>query len=245
MGRKCTVYGCRGNFDKQSRCTVYKFPTDAKERKQWIDALPNGLTEFQISEHIGVCQYHWPPDTPMIKKNRFCVPAVPPSIWTQEANPNQKKEIPKSCWRRSTQTERPSRNSQAQRNMDIDEGPIFQERDLFKNSESFSTDFEEKIKTLLTDKPTASVAWTIDRRKCIVFSDKRCGNIHNFSVYFDIDCLCKKLTYEGYKGLKKETPGYPVPDSTLTKWSQLESLLEYFQRKQSKGKFYQSDIMYL
>lgn len=131
MGRKCSVYGCRGNFDKESKCTVYSFPTDACEREQWLDALPNKMTIGQITEHKGVCQYHWPPGAPMVKKNRYSVPSVPPCVWTQEANLNQNKPIPQSCWRSSQTPTRPSRNSQVQRTLDIDEGPIFEGRDLF------------------------------------------------------------------------------------------------------------------
>ena len=49
------------------------------ERELWIRSLPNVLT-CKISKNIGVCEKHFPPDCPRIKKpGGRLVPAVPPS----------------------------------------------------------------------------------------------------------------------------------------------------------------------
>ena len=93
MPRKCTIFGCVGNYDKERKCTVYQFPSDPDELQEWLHSLPNNIAVQKISKNVGICKYHWPADAPMKKKNRFESPAVPPSVWTQENNPFQK--IPK------------------------------------------------------------------------------------------------------------------------------------------------------
>ena len=69
MGRKCSVWGCFGNYDADTKCTVYSFPTDIDERQEWIDALPNNTKAkvTGITKYMGICQFHWPPNAPMKK----------------------------------------------------------------------------------------------------------------------------------------------------------------------------------
>ena len=51
------------------------------ERELWIRSLPNVLS-CKITKNIGVCEKHFRPDCPQIKKpGGYLVPAVPPSIF--------------------------------------------------------------------------------------------------------------------------------------------------------------------
>lgn len=43
MVRKCSVYGCRTNYDCHNQGKVYAFPRDPDEREKWIRNLPNQL----------------------------------------------------------------------------------------------------------------------------------------------------------------------------------------------------------
>ena len=62
--------------------------------------------------------------------------------------------------------------------------------------------------------------------ECIVVSANRRESVHDFALYFKMDLKSQRVNYEGYKGQKKDRPGFPVPDSTLTKWSQLQCVLD-------------------
>ena len=51
------------------------------KHESWIKSLPNVLT-CQVSKNIGICDKHFPPDCPRIKKpGGSLVPTVPPSIF--------------------------------------------------------------------------------------------------------------------------------------------------------------------
>ena len=44
MPRKCSVGGCRSNYDTETeKVNVHGFPADSVEQQRWIDALPNIL----------------------------------------------------------------------------------------------------------------------------------------------------------------------------------------------------------
>ena len=90
MPRKCCTLwdgkACRSNYDTtktmpQMKVTTFSFPEDPNERESWIKSLPNILT-CQVSKNIGICEKHFPPDCPRVKKRGgSCVPVVPPSIF--------------------------------------------------------------------------------------------------------------------------------------------------------------------
>ena len=235
MGRKCTVFGCWGGYEGH-KCTVFGFPKDPVEKRKWFVVIPNeNLTFEEITVQLGVCQYHWPPDAPKEKKNRFEIPCVPPSVWTQKDNPHQLIEIPESCWRNREEKIRLSKNSQGLRQLGIDETSVFHDADLFKNSKDFHNDFERRLTEYVTSKSTSTVAWSTDRTRCVVVSDSRRGSIHDFIIYLRLYAECSEVTYEGYKGLNREKHGDPVPDFVLKRWSQFENILQFFHRAESNS----------
>uniref|UniRef100_A0A1I8FK87 THAP-type domain-containing protein n=1 Tax=Macrostomum lignano TaxID=282301 RepID=A0A1I8FK87_9PLAT len=80
MPRKCSVVGCKSNYESERLATkVHLFPKDSVERERWKKALPNILES--VTDHMGICAKHWPPDTTMVKKRRFESPKDPPSIF--------------------------------------------------------------------------------------------------------------------------------------------------------------------
>uniref|UniRef100_A0A1I8F3Y1 Protein kinase domain-containing protein n=1 Tax=Macrostomum lignano TaxID=282301 RepID=A0A1I8F3Y1_9PLAT len=73
------VVGCKSNYESERLATkVHLFPKDSVERERWKKALPNILES--VTDHMGICAKHWPPDTTMVKKRRFEAPKDPPSI---------------------------------------------------------------------------------------------------------------------------------------------------------------------
>ena len=85
MGKTCAVGKCKVGYKGSKGQTVKKGPTiysspaDEEECVRWIIALPNILPKDKDLSNIGVCERHWPPDFPTIRKkgsNRPALPAV-------------------------------------------------------------------------------------------------------------------------------------------------------------------------
>jgi len=79
MCRKCSVVGCKSNYDSQlESVTVFTFPKDEGELERWLAALPNRVN---VTSSSVVCRKHWPEDAPMKKIKRHFRPIYPPSIF--------------------------------------------------------------------------------------------------------------------------------------------------------------------
>jgi THAP domain len=70
MPRKCSIVGCRGNYDKRksadnddnNACSVFGFPKDADRLRKWLRIIPQeNMTRNKISDYMGVCQRHFDP----------------------------------------------------------------------------------------------------------------------------------------------------------------------------------------
>ena len=81
----------------KKRPTIYSFPTDKEECIRWIIALPNILPEDKDLSNIGVCERHWPPDFPTIRKKGSNRPAIPPSVFDvpKSFTPQTSKTMPR------------------------------------------------------------------------------------------------------------------------------------------------------
>ena len=84
-------------------------------------------------------------------------------------------------------------------------------------------------KSLTTHVNNAFIAWTSDSKCCILSSQERTGNIHNFSVYFSIDAN-NVVTSDGYIHMRRTKPDRFIGDSTITCWTGLEAVIHYYQR---------------
>ena len=126
MVRKCSVINCHGNYSEKEKRTVYGFPKDPHQRLKWKEVIPNLSCTSVVTDYMGVCRLHWPPDATFISKSRFPSPGCPPSIF-----PN----VPDSCINNTTIPIRTSKNSTTdirERALDIDEMNEFQRSDMFK-----------------------------------------------------------------------------------------------------------------
>ena len=83
------VVKCDGNYNKKTKCRVFKLPKNEHERQSWINALPP-RKNFEIDPlKFLICERHWPKDIP--KKTvpeGYTLPILPPSIF---------QNIPPSC----------------------------------------------------------------------------------------------------------------------------------------------------
>lgn len=59
MVRKCSIVGCRGNYDQRngaddySKVSVFRFPKDVDRLTQWLQKIPQDLTVAEITDYIG------------------------------------------------------------------------------------------------------------------------------------------------------------------------------------------------
>ena len=70
MPRKCSIVGCRGNYDRRksadyddnNACSVFGFPKDPDRLRKWLRIIPQeNMTRNKISDYMGVCQRHFDP----------------------------------------------------------------------------------------------------------------------------------------------------------------------------------------
>ena len=93
--------GCFSNFEKNIQetaktCTVFSFPSKddpERSREQWFDSLPN-VTKDTPAKKIFI--RHWPENFETVKRNKYDVPAKPPSIF----------DVPKSFCQQSVEQPR-------------------------------------------------------------------------------------------------------------------------------------------
>ena len=90
----CDLQYATSLFDILRRCEVSdklpghknltcwrKFPRSKEEQNRWLRSLPNVPTQ-KISEHVGICSKHFPPDCPTsILPGGSSRPSVPPSLF--------------------------------------------------------------------------------------------------------------------------------------------------------------------
>lgn len=84
MPKKCSVYGCRGNYRGEPYTKVVAFPTDEGERNRWIDAMPNERSSLLQLKEIYACDHHF--NCEWISTRGGKRPSQPPSIFPGVSN---------------------------------------------------------------------------------------------------------------------------------------------------------------
>ena len=88
MPNKCGVVNCKGNYNAENKCTVYRLPSAASVRDTWINCIPK-RDNFSIDPRkFFICERHWPSSVKVVAlpggKTR---PIEPPSVF----------DVPPSC----------------------------------------------------------------------------------------------------------------------------------------------------
>ena len=89
MGRKCNVYGCRGNFAGEPYSKVVSFPDKNEmpdEWERWIEAMPNARKSLEECKEIWVCATHFNCEWKTVRGGKR--PTAPPCIFPG---------VPQSC----------------------------------------------------------------------------------------------------------------------------------------------------
>ena len=87
MVNKCNVVNCRGNYNSENKCRVFKLPRD-EEGQTWINRIPP-CKNFTIDpSKFFICENHWNHGYPTVKiPGGSTRPSIPPSVFN----------VPKSC----------------------------------------------------------------------------------------------------------------------------------------------------
>ncbi|GFO15131.1 developmentally-regulated GTP-binding protein 2 [Plakobranchus ocellatus] len=214
MGKKCCVYGCTSGYaSNPKKVTMYRFPKDNEQRKQWLRSIPNKLSEEEITDHMTVCALHFRPDTLFSTGGRYQVPLEPPSVF-----PN----VPSSCCGTPQPKPRTTQSSSGSRTdiTVVDEHKTVRQKDtLFINT--FFSCLSEKISHL------GFVAH--DDKNIVIFSKQREGPIPSFSLYLSIsdvvDGVINEVKFQAYKKLvflqHKQLCGI------ISCWSQFDELIRF------------------
>ena len=59
MVNKCGVVNCKGNYNKENKCRLFKLPADSLERQRWIEAIPPRENFVINPETFRICGHHW------------------------------------------------------------------------------------------------------------------------------------------------------------------------------------------
>ena len=97
MPRRCSCFGCNGNYDGTPYVKVISFPKDPEERERWILAMPNQNESLRCLKEIYICYKHFNCEWVSVKGGKR--PKEPPSIFPG---------IPKSTLKQVASTSRPT-----------------------------------------------------------------------------------------------------------------------------------------
>ena len=59
MPKRCVTYGCRGNYAGEPYTRVVKFPTDDKQRTEWLQAMPNAPGTLENRKNLYLWASHF------------------------------------------------------------------------------------------------------------------------------------------------------------------------------------------
>ena len=102
MGRSCSVWGCSVGYyhvqGEKKKYSVYRFPKDPKELKEWLRCLPNNVSKENITDNMGICGRHWQGlrDEDMKTYGKTRRPIVPPNFFGPYNDTDDKNKIPLS-----------------------------------------------------------------------------------------------------------------------------------------------------
>ena len=215
MGRKCSVFGCSSKYDSKKfaesgeKTSVYSFPSDNDECREWLRRLPNIIHLENVTGNMGVCSLHFPKNIPMRKVGGRERPAVPPSIFNN-VNESSIPSVAKT-------TPHPTKKAIREARAIPEEDPMetFHAQDCI-----FLETFKEEFKNRFQN--TGFIA--TQGNECMIFSASRTGAVHSFSSYFRIvggTGSSVTLEYEAFRSLKRVRHSFLKDLKLWRKWCAL------------------------
>ena len=127
MAKKCSIPGCRSNYDppknsfsvSKAHVKVFRLPKSTSELELWLHSIP--FKNLNLHKDLVVCVKHWPADFKTVSLRGKERPRYPPSVW---------EGIPQSCIPLPPPPPRKThRSSLTVRDAQLDEMEAFQELD--------------------------------------------------------------------------------------------------------------------
>ena len=204
MPNKCGIFGCTGNYNKESKCRVFRLPRDVSERQKWLDVIPPRGGDFVLDpDKFFVCEKHWYINPPMMKlPGGSTRPANPPNVFTN---------IPSSCLPTPKPPPRPAKKEDKQLE-------FFLQKDTITSFESFKPDRElhKHYRNIIISRS--------DHRYVCLFMTENFSKCLLSVVVENKATLCSPLTLSAFKS------GFSIPLSkTLHPNNGLRSYAQFFE----------------
>ena len=94
MPRRCSVFGCRGNYLGDTYTKVIAFPTEDSEKERWMMAMPNVIKSLRGLKQNYVYEKHFRDGCEWKTVRGGRRPMEPPSVFSEVANSSLKQVIP-------------------------------------------------------------------------------------------------------------------------------------------------------
>lgn len=214
MPNRCGVVGCRGNYDAETKCRLFRLPQlpDQASQQHWIDAIPPRENFVINPKTFWICVNHWPTNCRMKKfPGGYTRPLDPPSIFN----------VPSSCL--PTPKAPPRAPKDQNKNLNL-----FLEKDKIKDFVSFKPDSrlekESKAKS-----ENLIISRSEDKFVCIFMSDNF-SECHGSIIVTNKPTLCSPLVVEAYKNGIRITTLTPIlhPNNGLSTYSQFFEVVNRF-----------------
>ena len=210
MGRKCCVYGCNGNYDKNNVESTFRLPSNEEERNRWIQVIPRD--NIPDRPDTVVCERHWIKPYPIVIYYGKPRPRDPPTEFdcVKKSLTPTPPPLP-----RTTKSALPSKRS-----VQGDELSTFLEKDKIHSLEQI----QQNISSVITI-DGGVVCFRIENSLMIQSGDympETCVSRFNLRIFHD-------FSFESFHcGIKCTiTPLSRNMINLLTKWSIIEEAVRY------------------
>ena len=196
MVRKCSIIGCRGNYQKRQDCddenkvSIFRFPKDKERLRLWLGKIPQDyLTADQITDYMGVCERHFDPRY-IIREYSTTGPDGVKKTWPRDApalDPDAVPNIFPNTPSYLSSVPPPKRKAPDEKRAEA----IARDTAVFEQwlDEDSISSFDVFVCNLSTKTADLSCEWTVSTKSdCIVF--------------VNIDCSCRPIVLASFKVFK-------------------------------------------
>ena len=199
MPNKCGVVNCKGNYNKENKCRVFRLPKDQSERQKWLDVLPPRENFDVDPDKFFICEKHWDSDPPLIKlPGGSTRPSIPPSVFN----------VPASCLPTPKPAPRPAKVEDIQLRH-------FMQKDTIVSFDAFKPE-----RVLKKDYKNLIISRSDERFVCLFMTENFSECIVSVIVE-NKPTLCSPLTLSAFKnGVSVPLPRTLDPNNGLGSYGQ-------------------------
>ena len=238
MVRKCSIIGCRGNYQKrqdsddENNVSIFRFPKDKERLQLWLRKIPqDNLTADQITDYMGVCERHFDPRL-IIKEYSTTGPDGVKRTWPRDApvlDPDAVPSIFPNTPSYLSSVPPPKRKAPGERRAEASarDSAVFEQ--WLDEDSIFSFDvFLCNLSSKTADLPCE---WTVlTKSDCIVFVNIDCSSrpivLASFKVFKDM----RVHIFDSIRQRDCSDIIWLLGDECrLSRWSQLPNICSYLQ----------------